>query len=318
MPRLHWLWACFVCGCFVVPPPLAAESSESGADADAETSDAPANPSMPEADAEEDGGEGTTAHDPASSSTDDGAVGTSGEAIDCAPTPAGIVAWWRGDGDMTDSIGGAAANAVGGLDANAAGYVEEAFHFDGVDDALAIDDALVFAEPTDAFTVEAWVRLDALEQPGTTDATVPGDMEIIGKMVAGATPNADGWRLFKQTDADELWFCVGALDNGCREDGDNTVHTAATPIGEWLHVAAVRDGDRIAIHLDGMLVGESTLVAPIDTSAAAVSIGASTAEITDDFTSFFFGTIDEVALYDRALADDELEALANATAGKCR
>jgi hypothetical protein len=90
------------------------------------------------------------------------------------------------------------------------------------------------------------------------------------------------------------------------------------PVGEWLHVAAVKDGDRIAIHLDGTLVAESTLVDPIDTSIAAVSIGASTADVTDGYTSFFYGTIDEVALYDRALTGGEVSALASATEGKCR
>jgi len=315
MPRLRWLGAFVVGGCFVEPPPLVAASSES--DDGAQTSDALETTALPGDDTEAD--EDSTAAAPQSSSSDDDDQhGTSGAPIDCAPTPAGIVAWWRGDGDMTDSIGGVAASAVGGLEANAAGYVGEAFHFDGVDDALAIGDALVFAEPTDSFTVEAWVRLDALEQPRATDATVPGDMEIVGKMAAGATANADGWRLFKQTDADELWFCVGAPANGCRPDGENTVRTGSTPVNEWLHVGAVRDGDRIAIHLDGVLVDESMLVDAIDTSAAAVSIGASTAEVTDDYTSFFFGTIDEVAFYDRALASTELAELANSPAGKCR
>ena len=320
MHRLCWLWGVAACGCFVEPPPLAAESgSESSSDADTESPASTAMPDDGDDDPDADADDGTTGSAPNSDeATGAGTSGsTSGEPIDCTPTPPGIVAWWRGDGDMTDSIGDAAADAIGGLEAKAPGYVEEAFHFDGLDDALAID-AVLFATPIASFTVEAWVRLDALEQPRPTDATVLGDMEIVGQMAAGSTPNADGWRLFKQTDADELWFCVGALDNGCRPDAANTVRTGTTTVETWLHVAAVRQGDRIAIHLDGELVDESTLVDPIDSSTAPLSIGASTAEVAAVFTSFYFGTIDELALYNRALAADELAALASSTGGKCR
>lgn len=303
MPRARWLGGLLASGCFVDAPAIVdAASTGSEAAHDDDGSDGVIEPGESDEGAPTTGGPGA--------STD---VESTGASIDCAPTPAGIVAWWRADGDMSDSIGDATASAVGGLDVGAVGYVLEGFHFDGIDDALAIDDAMVLG---DTFTVEAWVRLDALDQP-QTEVGVPGDMEIVGKMSAGATPNADGWRLFKQTDADELWFCVGAADNGCRPDGENTVHTASTPIDDWQHVVAVRDGDRIAIHLDGVLVDESTLIAAIDTSTAAVSIGASTADV-GTFTAFFFGTIDEVALYDRALGPDEIATLADATAGKCR
>jgi hypothetical protein len=293
----------------VDPPLLGDDSSESSGPS--ETSGAVASTSSDVSESEADAD--TTAGDPASSSGDD-EVGSSGEVIDCAPAPAGIIAWWRGDGDMLDSIGGEVASPVGGLEANADGYVAEAFRFDGVDDALSVAEA---ATTTESFTVEAWLRLDDLEPPETDEAAL-GDMEIIGKMAVGDAPNADGWRLFKQTDADELWFCVGAIDNGCRPDAVNTVRTPSMPADQWLHVAAVKDGERIAIHLDGMLVAESTLVDPIDTSVASISIGASTADVTDGYTSFFFGTIDEVALYDRALSDDEVSALASASEGKCR
>lgn len=309
---VRWVGVFAACGCFVDPPPLESDASESSGAG--ETSSGPSSGSSDE-DAPDDG---TTTMEPAGSSDDDGEVESSGELLDCAPTPAGMVAWWRGDGDMIDSVGGEIASAIGGVEANADGYVAEAFRFDGVDDALSVGHA---DSPTASFTVEAWLRLDDLEQPAATDATVLGDMEIVGKMAVGATPNADGWRLFKQTDADELWFCLGASDNGCRPDSPNTVRTPTAPVGEWLHVAAVKDGDRIAIHLDGTLVAESTLVDPIDTPLASVSIGASTADVadvTDGYTSFFYGAIDEVALYDRALSEGEVSALASASEGKCR
>ncbi|HET6584845.1 MAG TPA: LamG domain-containing protein [Nannocystaceae bacterium] len=308
---VRWVGVLAACGCFVDPPLL--DSEDSDASAPGETSSAAPLGSSGDAEAE---AEASTAAP--TSASDGGDDGSTGAAIDCAPTPAGMVAWWRGDGDMIDAVGGEAASAVGGVEANAEGYVAEAFHFDGVDDALSVGHS---EAPTASFTVEAWLRLDDLEQPPASAVTVVGDMEIVGKMAVGDAPNADGWRLFKQTDADELWFCVGAIDNGCRADSPNTVRTPSAAVGEWLHVAAVKEGERIAIHLDGTLVAESTLVDPVDTSLAAVSIGASTADVTDEtngYTAFFYGRIDEVALYDRALSDSEVSALASATEGKCR
>jgi len=310
---LRWICVLAPWGCFVEPPMSAPEPLDSSSGA-ASTG---AVESEGEGEAEADASDSTPAIDASSSSEDDGS-GSTGVAIDCIAAPAGIVAWWRADGDTVDSVGGEPASAIGGMQPNGVGYVDEAFRFDGVDDALTVGVSPALGAMTGAFTIEAWLRLDDLDPPGDPDGVLLGDMEIVGRMAPGLAPNADGWRLFKQTDADELWFCMGALDNGCRADGSNTVRTAAVDAGAWLHVAAVKDGQRIAIFLDGRLADDSLLVDAIDTASTPVSLGASTAELDSVYGSFFFGMIDELAIYDRALSDDELVLLADASAGKCR
>lgn len=311
----RWIWLLAPWGCFVEPPVPVLEAMEDSSGV--ATSGVAESEGDAETHAESDTSTATAAS-AGSSSSDDDDSGSSDVAIDCTPAPDGIVAWWRGDGDTVDSVGGEPASAMGGMQPNGVGYVGEAFRFDGIDDALSVGDSPAIAAMTYAFTIEAWLRLDDLEPPAGEGEMSLGDMEIVGKMAAGLEPNADGWRLFKQTDADELWFCVGATGNGCRADGSNTVRTAAVAAGAWLHVAAVKDGERIAIFLDGQLADDGMLVDAVDTATVPVSLGASTAELDAVYDSFFFGMIDELALYDRALSDDEISLLASASAGKCR
>ena len=60
----------------------------------------------------------------------------------CAPAPSGLVAWWRGEGNGSDSAGtngGVLVNGVGFTN----GEVGQAFNFDGVDDAVIVSNTPV-------------------------------------------------------------------------------------------------------------------------------------------------------------------------------
>ncbi len=77
-------------------------------------------------------------------------------------------------------------------------------------------------------------------------------------------------------------------------------------VGNWYHVAGVVNGDERAVYVDGELA-RSTVAAGEPTAAAtgAVHIGASPAGET------FRGMIDDVALFDRAVAPDDLATFAS-------
>lgn len=72
----------------------------------------------------------------------------------CAPSPAGMVAWWPGDLDATDRLGGNPGTLLNGA-TFAVGKVGPAFSFDGNDDTVQVPDSPALRPQQ--LTVEAWV-----------------------------------------------------------------------------------------------------------------------------------------------------------------
>jgi hypothetical protein len=56
----------------------------------------------------------------------------------CLSPPAGLLAWWPGDGHALDLITGNSGLLQNGATANAPGLVGQAFQFDGLDDKLLL------------------------------------------------------------------------------------------------------------------------------------------------------------------------------------
>nr|WP_281492818.1 beta-N-acetylglucosaminidase domain-containing protein [Micromonospora sp. MH33] len=139
-----------------------------------------------------------------------------------------------------------------------------------------------------AFTLEAWVKLDTL-------APAPG--QAIIESYTG--PAINGYALRVADGVLQAWS-LGAAGKGY---GLVTGRTRLTA-NEWHHVAAVFDGSRLTVYLDGVA----------DNSAAtSVSPGSGTASVKlggrgDDTYQRLQGDLDEAAIYGRALTAAELEA----------
>lgn len=250
-------------------------------------------------------------------STTDADTSSTGDA-ECIPAPDGLVGWWRGEGNFLDEVAGSNGDELGGTQLTVDGYAGGGMQFDGIDDAVRIGSPPAVQLGLASFSVEAWARFDGLDNPpGSINPS--SDMDIVSKMDRGAASNVDGWRLFKQTENHEIWFCLGRVDNGCTAGSSTTVATPPNMINveEWVHVAAIKDGNTISLFVDGSLVDEAETANAVNTDAADLFIGATEADPGYERTGLFFGTIDEVAIYDRALDDAEVAALAGASAGKC-
>ena len=153
----------------------------------------------------------------------------------------------------------------------------------------------------------------ALEFPGTTADYVE-------------VPDHDDLRI---TDAITLVGWARAVDNGANivgKDGasrDYNIHitssnnggkiylsgttaTGATTItdGEWHHVAGTWDGSEAKVYVDGVEEASAGFAGPISTSDVPVEIGFRTAG-----SIVFMGTIDEVAIFDQALTEDDINVI---------
>ncbi len=88
-------------------------------------------------------------------------------------------------------------------------------------------------------------------------------------------------------------------------------------MGEWVDLAGTYDADagRAALYVDGELIGTQTARGEIRLDPESLNrplmIGA---EINgpdiNEFSTMFDGFVDDVRIYDRALSDEEIKALA--------
>jgi len=82
---------------------------------------------------------------------------------------------------------------------------------------------------------------------------------------------------------------------------------ASIPTGTWTHVAATYDpspGNEVRLYINGQLDNSTNFAhGPIDSSDSALTIGNRMGQ------HYFDGTIDEVAIYNRALSAEEIAEL---------
>lgn len=136
-----------------------------------------------------------------------------------------------------------------------------------------------------SFSVAAWAKPDALS----------GTQEVVIKWASG-----NYW--FLRWSGSTLQFTPNADEVSARVD---YVGGAA---GTWNHIAGTYDGTTARLYLNGASVASTTYAGGTNRNSGNLGIGA----IVDGTpTQFFNGLIDEVQVYDRALATSEVEDLYN-------
>ena len=151
---------------------------------------------------------------------------------------------------------------------------------------------------TESFSIEFWLNTPVL--PTTENEIVVGRYDAVTGLqlwvgLSGRLPDSDDGK---------VQFTFGNTASGFTNVRGDTVLTANT----WYHVVVVRDGDDSLIYLNGSPDRTSP-----DTTPFAAGFGSGTAPLTIGDFGFpgdfdFNGSVDEVALYNRALAPDEIKA----------
>jgi hypothetical protein len=136
-----------------------------------------------------------------------------------------------------------------------------------------------------ALTFEAWIRPDSAESPGPIVEL--NDMVDFGP------------HLWSHDRGDELWVNFVAEDGTQFTIGSNE---GAVSVEAWHHVAASFDGTTARLFLDGRMIGEVAASGPLRTTGDLYIGHRPTGETPRSFR----GSIDEVAVYDRALEADEI------------
>lgn len=241
--------------------------------------------------------------------TDGGVVDAAGDAnvaADLAPVSdggtglAGATGHWpldEGSGLVTaDLSGNANSGALTGFPASG---------FWSTDTRTGMGRALVFNGSTSQVSVPSSASLDGVDIAFTISAWVKRTANLSRRALvvsrqSGNTPNKHYAFGF---DNDQLFLTgtkIGIVTNATVAD---------VPLNTWVHVAAVYDGANLTLYVNGQVkavagrTGSGVLTA--DTTPLVIGNGQGSAQ-----SEAFNGLIDEVRIYPRALALEDIQALA--------
>jgi serine/threonine protein kinase len=214
------------------------------------------------------------------------------------PAPAGLVSWWRGEGNARDVRGNNHGTAVGNV-SYASGQVGLAFKFDGfeqIEVAGSPDLSL-----TSAVTMEAWIKPIGLRPE-----------KYYGTLIAKGSDTNRNYTLFlSPRRALHMSYYTTDKTNVLLETDNDLV-----PFEQFSHVAGVIDTTRgvMEIYHNGKLVATRPTPGPMVPNNLPLTIGRSDSA---GVVFGFYGLIDEPAVYNRALSQAEIQSIVNAgTAGK--
>jgi len=214
-----------------------------------------------------------------------------------ASLPAGLISWWRGEGDANDMKG----NHNGQLQGNvgfATGQMGQCFNFSGDSlDEIAVADAQDFTAMTNAFTIEGWIFPKAYR----------------GTLISRGN-NSGSWDLDMDT-TNNIHFEIIDVHN------NHADILAPVQLNEWQHIAATwnRTNGNMMLYVNGALLSQTnTTVVPVgalDADEAGIGVGnlavpgpANTGINKANAPDPFNGMIDELAIYSQSLSTSDILA----------
>ena len=222
---------------------------------------------------------------------------SSGEVDTGEPVDPDLVLWLALDraplGEVIDSssyMGHGACEGTG-CPEGGRGAVGGGAWFDGEDDVVTVPHA-DWLETTEGYTIAAFIRV----------AGMPLDFRAVMNKPWGPGQE-NSW---------EIYFQYELLHTGMSGvDGQYFDVTTDWPFppDTWVHVASTWDGGLLTLWIDGQAMG-SVEVTAIELDEQAVHVGADDDHYEMTLAGYFLGDIDDVRVYRRALAEDELAALA--------
>lgn len=211
---------------------------------------------------------------------------------DCVTAPSGLVGFWPADGDYLDYAGTNNGTPLGNV-TFISGVVGQAFSFDGSGDGVSLGNPSALRLQT--FTIEAWIKRSSAvftsfdNQPYANIFSWGGGGYSLGLQ-------SDGRLYLSQVE-------VGSV-------GMPYLVTDTT----WHQVAVTKSGSVVNFYVDGVAY-RAPAYDPGFTFATSLVIGAEGGPLA----ACFYGAIDEVAVYNRALTTTEIQSIYNAgAAGKCK
>jgi hypothetical protein len=207
------------------------------------------------------------------------------------PGTAGLVAWYKFDGNLNDSRGAHHGTAVGDATTVADPIRGQVLTLDGVGDGVKVP---LLAASTNTLTIAMWAN--------TTVDPLP--------IQFASFFHGDGWAA-----GDLHWrYSYGRVNAGINGVADGDLGgRSIVKSDQWNHVAVTVSPTELALWLNGLKEASRTLPTPATVILGEGMIGAWLETDGVTITRGFTGRIDDARFYDRALSPEELASLAGRT-----
>jgi hypothetical protein len=215
------------------------------------------------------------------------------------------VAFWRLNESTQPPAADVAVNA-GSLSDSAVGYylgtaqhpvpgaltgrTDSAVGFDATANSVTMIPYMPEMNPKAPFTVEAWLS------PNVEHAAGSGTLTCAISSGQFASPRT-GWLIYQ---AENGWN-LRMYDNKGAATSVNITGGTAPVSGQWYHVVAVYDGATAKLFVNGAKAAEAAQTSYVPGQSGGFAIGGRA-----DGSFWWNGSADEVALYSKALTDDEI------------
>ncbi|HYR88021.1 MAG TPA: fibronectin type III domain-containing protein [Terriglobia bacterium] len=191
---------------------------------------------------------------------------------------------------VADSSGNGNAGTISNATWSTSGKYSNTLVFNGTNSLVTINDSASLHLST-GMTLEAWVF---------PTATPSGWVDLIYKQ-------NDAYLL----EASSTWGGQGPTGGGTFDNGFQAVPgPSPISVNAWTHLAVTFDGANITLWINGVNVASQAQTSPLTSSTLPLQIGGDSI-----YGQFFTGRIDEVRIYNRALAKNEIEVDMNTPVG---
>ncbi len=199
----------------------------------------------------------------------------------------GLVGWWPFNGNANDESGNGNHGTVHGatLNSDRNGAGNKAYNFNGNNDRIVIENSLLSSQPT-SYSISIWFLSNS----------------VTGELICDRnTINYDfKYRLVYDNDS-----IIYATVSGEQVGWNKTDY----PKNKWNHVVAIGDlqSNTSKFYLNGVLIYTRDIYYPNHLNAT--TIGANYAPGYPGYDNAINGKIDDIAIYNRALTQQEITAL---------
>jgi len=211
-------------------------------------------------------------------------------------TDPNLVGLWHMDGDWKDaSVVGNHWTPNNGVTFSPNAKVgTQAGSFDGSNDYITIQDNPSLNFGTGDFSVEYWIKVD-------DTLSTNSQYGIINKN--SSSTKSPGWGMELSTYGSPSHTCTVKIFITSQNLWGNTAAYTSINVNTWYHVVGIRKGMSTKIYINGelkALMNHSDSALSVD-NAVQLVLG------KHSWGSYFPGLIDEVAIYNRALSDIEIQ-----------
>ena len=185
------------------------------------------------------------------------------------------------------------------------GKFERALVFDGKDDSIDVPRSDSLKAIKKHISISVWVYPDGV-QPVVRD----GKTAISGGIME--KKDRSGWSLYSwESDLGAATLTWHLSLAGVWSNANGMV--VAGILNEWQHIGCVYDGEQVKFYLNGELKAEHPQKGEIRSFPDKLTLGVRS---SGDHSGWFKGTIDDVAIFNTALDDDDIEKLMNVGLGR--